>query len=152
MDQTIKRSVAAPLALAALLASIGVAGVAHAQETSATLRGQTTEGALVTLRVDAAGTAIRFAVRQADVPCKHGDLGGVAGTYRRFGTSAPGSFAGTLSESSSGDGFTFKSKDAFSGAVAADGTWSGTLKTKIGVLKKGRKIDTCRLNTSWAAS
>jgi hypothetical protein len=64
-------------------------------------------------------------------------------------------FSGKLSDTSGDGKFKFRSRDsfsAFSGAVDANGVWSGRFKTKIRVLKHGRKIDGCRLDTAWLAA
>jgi hypothetical protein len=91
-------------------------------------------------------------LENADIPCKHGVLRNADGVYRNFKQSAPGSFAGKLSERSADGKFKFRSRDSFSGVADANGTWSGRFKTRINVLKRGHKIDSCRLDTAWLAA
>ena len=141
------------LAVAATVVAGLTATSAVAQE-NVTFHGQTEEGVKVKLTVASFGNATAFHVGAYEVKCENkGTLSNKAFTYKDLDTSDPGSFSDKRKSSSKTGKFKFKSETKIAGTATADGAnWSGTYKMTTRVLKRGSKIDTCKLNTTWDAA
>jgi hypothetical protein len=116
--------------------------------------GTTDTGVKVKLVVADSGTATAFKIAKTQATCEQGRLDTEAASFRHFDTSDPGEFSDKRkSKSVQADGYVLKDTYLLAGSVGADGTsWSGTYKKTTRVFKKGRKVDTCVLDTTWDAS
>ena len=108
----------------------------------------------VKLTVASFGNATAFRVGAYEVKCENkGTLSNKAFTYKDLDTSDPGSFSDKRKSSSKAGKFKFKSETKIAGTASADGgSWSGTYKVTTRVLKRGSRIDTCKLKTTWDAA
>lgn len=132
-------------------ASLALAVPASAQETAFT--GRTSDGAGVRLKVGEFGNATSFRVSAEEIECNHGTLSNRAFTYRDFDRSDPGSFGDRTHTSSRSGALTFKTETRLNGLAAEDFlTWTGIYKLTTKVIKKGHKIDTCKVNATWEAA
>jgi hypothetical protein len=136
------------LALAAVTAS------AWAASGNTTYVGTTDNDVKVKLVVAGSGNATAFKIAKTQATCEQGRLDTEAASFRHFDTSDPGEFSDKRkSKSVQADGYVLKDTYLLSGSVGADETsWSGTYKKTTRVYKKGRKVDTCVLDTTWDAS
>jgi hypothetical protein len=135
-------------ALGAAAASLGVGSIAAADTL---LTGSTADGIAIKLNVGEFGNATSFRVAGSDVECKHGTLSTRARTFTPLDTSDPGVFSDKSSDSFKAGAFKFKSQTKINGTESA-GSWSGSFVRGTKVLRNGEKVDTCRVNTTWAAS
>ena len=136
---------------AAIVAGLGGAAVATAQKV-VTFTGSTGDDVAVKLTVASFGNATAFRVGANDVKCNKGTLSNQAFIYKPLDVSDPGAFSDKSRSSSKLGKFTFKSESKLTGTATPDGTaWSGTYKLTTRVLKKGTRIDTCKVNTTWDA-
>jgi hypothetical protein len=141
------------LAVTATVVAGLIATSAAAQE-SVTFHGQTEQNVKVKLTVASFGNATAFHMGAYEVKCKNkGTLSNRAYTYKDLDTSDPGSFSDKRKSSSKSGKFKFKSQTKTAGTATADGdSWSGTYKVTTRVLKRGSRIDTCKLKTTWDAA
>ncbi len=141
------------LAVAATVVA-GLTATSAAAQENVTFQGQTEEDVNVKLTVASFGNATAFRIGAYEVKCKNqGTLSNKAFTYKDLDTSDPGSFSDKRKSSSKSGKFKFKSKTKIAGTATADGgSWSGTYKVTTRVLKRGSRIDTCKLNTTWDAA
>jgi hypothetical protein len=116
--------------------------------------GTTDTGVKVKLVVADSGNATAFKIAKTQATCEQGRLDTAAASFRHFDTSDPGEFSDKRkSKSVQDDGYVLKDTYRLAGAVGTDGTsWSGTYKKTTRVYKKGRKVDTCVLATTWDVS
>jgi hypothetical protein len=140
-------------ALAGALA-LGITATATAAPGDAVYKGATAEGVSVKLTVGGPGNATKFKVGKTKVQCDEGGrLTNQPGTYSGFDTSDPGAFKDKRTTESDSGRYHFRTKSSLSGTVAASGdAWSGKLKLSTKVFKNARRVDTCRLKTTWDAS
>ena len=141
------------LAVAATVIA-GLTATSVAAQENVTFHGQTEEDVKVKLTVASFGNATAFRVGAYEVKCNNkGTLSNEAFTYKDLDTSDPGSFSDKRRSSSKAGKFKFKSKTKIAGtATADDSSWSGTYKVTTRVLKRGSRIDTCKLETTWDAA
>ncbi len=131
------------------LAAFGATAWAAAGGT--TYVGTTDNDVKVKLVVADSGNATAFKIAKTQATCEQGRLDTQAATFRHFDTSDPGEFSDKRkSKLTQQDGYVLKDTYLLAGSVSADGaSWSGTYKKTTRVYKKGRKIDTCVLDTTW---
>ena len=124
---------------------------AMAAMAATTLVGTTDGGVKVKLVVADAGNATAFKIAKTQATCEQGRLDTQAATFHHFDTSDPGEFSDKRkSRLTQDNGYLLKDTYVLAGTAAADGTsWSGTYKKTTRVYKKGRKVDTCVLDTTW---
>jgi hypothetical protein len=137
------------------LAFAGVAvaaGMLPAGAAAITFDGETAKGVAVELRVNPQGTPRRFEVAQTKVRCRHGTLGQNRRRYGRFDRVRIGHFADRFRQRNRDGRFVLRERTRYEGDARNDGTWRGTYEVNVRVNRKGERIDTCHLRTTWTAS
>jgi hypothetical protein len=140
-------------AVVACVALLGAAA-ATAAPGDTVYTGTSAEGIKVKLVVASAGNATAFKIAKTKAECEQGVLDIQAATFRRFDTSDPGEFSDKRKHSTTqDDGYVLKDTFLLSGSASTDGSsWSGTYEKRTRVLKKGHRVDTCVLSTTWDVS
>jgi hypothetical protein len=135
------------------LATLALAAAAPAAAKDVTLTGQAANGAPVDLIVSDLGNATEFNIGGTKIICKRGGkLKTGTTTFRRFKVSDPGFFRAKGKSSNRDNGVKLKSKFSATGSSADGLTWDGRFKETTKVFDGRKKIDTCKLRTSWTAS
>ena len=115
------------------------------------LRGETSEGVAVKLRLDPTGVPVLFAVGGTTVACKHADLHVGRLTFSPFADADQDSFVAKARDRAEDGAIKFKSTTKITG-TADDEAWRGSYRRRTNVFKHGDKIDTCVLQDTWTAS
>lgn len=139
--------IGAVVGIAGLLA-IAIAAPASADET---LKGVTAEGVAVKLTVAEFGNATSFRIAGHKVECGEGTLDNRAQTFSPLSPSDPGRFSDNSRKTERAGKYRFNSRTSIIGKENA-GPWTGTYKQTTKVFERGRKVDTCTLDTTWDAA
>lgn len=114
--------------------------------------GETAKGVRVELRVSPGGTPKRFEVAATRIRCKDGRVTHNRRRYRDFDRARPGHFADRFKQRIRDGGVVLRERTRYEGDAKNDGSWHGTYEVNIRVYRKGERIDTCKLTTSWTAT
>ena len=142
-------------ALTAAAATFAIVAASATAGVTSTRSGTTAEGVVVKLELGEFGNPTSFTVGKTKIKCSQGGtLTTRKATYTKFVTSDPGAFELRQKSKSTQGPFTFKGVAKATGESTdpALENWTGTLREKTRVFRRGEKIDTCRLNTTWDAN
>jgi hypothetical protein len=117
-------------------------------------RGKTKQGRTMSLVIGSDGL-LRVGRVSWRATCRFGRANSKSFFLRPHDESTPDAFRDSgVYRSRDDEGFRLRHKAAIAGRRRGSGTserWKGTFTDKILVTRRGRYVDTCRVNTSWTA-
>lgn len=136
----------------AIATAVAVAAAALAAPANTVHIGATADGVKIKLTVAQSGNAVAFRIGRTKATCDAGQLDIEAATFKKFDTSDPGAFSDKRKSKVKSGGYLLKDTFLTTGNVGADGvSWSGTYDKRTRVFKRGERVDTCVLSTTWQA-
>jgi hypothetical protein len=141
----------AVLALTPAVCLLAAAAPAPASAATA-FRGKTSQGRLASVVTEADGTPRRVRIGWK-APCRTGaTYTTVTRFVAPFDMAQPGRFSDGGTFRARIPGYRVRFTGFADGSLRPDGTWAGTFRIKAIVTRKGRRVDTCRLeNVTWSA-